>query len=152
VSTPRDLKEADSGVVTAMREALAYLREKGVPFDAPLGDLQVAGDPGAPRIAVGGGTGAEGNANVVESQRATHNLDALYPVTYGSSHVQRIAFTDGGVDAATVLTYGNSTDPTRASSADQTRLFGREEWVDFPFTAAEVADGAVRTYTVGGTR
>jgi acyl-homoserine-lactone acylase len=152
VSTPRDLKEADSGVVTAMREALAYLRQKGVPFDAPLGDLQVAGDPGAPRIAVGGGTGAEGNANVVESQRATHNLDALYPVTYGSSHVQRIAFTDGGVDAATVLTYGNSTDPTRASSADQTRLFGREEWVDFPFTAAEVADGAVRTYTVGGTR
>lgn len=150
VGTPRDLDESAEEVVTAMREALAYLREKKVPFDAPLGALQVAGDPGAPRIPLGGGPGETGNANVVSSRRATQNTDALYPVTYGSSHIQAVSFDKGGVRASTVLTYGVATDPTRASSTDQTRLFSQEKWVDFAFTPEQVRKAAVQRYTVRG--
>jgi acyl-homoserine-lactone acylase len=82
---------------------------------------------------------------VVFTRNPTTHTDLPYPITYGSSHLQAVAFTDSGGDASTVLTDGLSTDPTRPSSADQTRLFSREQWVTFPFTAAEVRRAAVRT-------
>ena len=138
VETPRDLDEANSDVVAAMEAALAYLVEEGIPFDAPLGDLQVAGDDGAPVIPIGGGEGFTGNANVVTTSDPGANTDHPYPISYGSSHIQAVAFTDDGVDARTILTYSQSTDPTQSDSADQTRLFSEERWVDFPFTMAEI--------------
>ncbi|MCW2616696.1 MAG: peptidase penicillin amidase [Frankiales bacterium] len=152
VGTPRDLDEGADAVVQAMRDAIAFLAEERIPLDAPLGSLQVAGDEGAPRIAVGGGPAGTGNANVLSTGAGASNLDALYPVAYGSSHIQAVAFTDEGVDASTILTYGLSTDPTRAASSDQTRLFGQERWVDFPFTAAEIRADAQRTYVVSAGR
>jgi acyl-homoserine-lactone acylase len=152
VQTPRDLNERNPQVVAAMEDAIAYLREQHVPFDASLGDLQVAGDDGAPPIPVGGGEHATGNANVVTSRDAGANLDRLYPVSYGSSHIQAVAFTDDGVDAATILTYGLASDPTSPYSHDQTELFSRERWVDFPFTGEEIRqDQAFRRYVVHGS-
>ena len=148
VGTPRDLAEGDDAVVQAMRDALTFLTGKGIAFDATLGSLQVAGDEGAPRIPIGGGPAGTGNANVVSTGAGVANLDALYPVAYGSSHIQAVAFTADGVDASTILTYGLATDTTRPSSVDQTRLFSQEKWVDFPFTAAEVRADAQRTYVV----
>ena len=148
VETPRDLDETNADVVQAMRDALAYLESRGVPFDAPLGSLQVAGDEGAPPIAVGGGLHETGNANVVVSRDPAANLDRLYPISYGSSHIQAVAFTDEGVDASTVLTYGQATDPSSPFSADQTRLFGHEQWVDFPFTEKQIRKDAQRRYVV----
>jgi acyl-homoserine-lactone acylase len=153
VTTPRDLDEGNGDVVDAMREALAFLEEEGIAFDAPLGSLQVAGDDGAPRIPIGGGTSDEGNANVVFTDDPASNTDAPYAISYGSSHIQAVAFTDEGVDASTILTYGVSTDATRRSSTDQTELFSQERWVDFPFTAQEIAaDPQLRTYVVTGAR
>ena len=48
LNTPRNLDEGNADVVQAMRDALAFLTDKGIPFDAPWGSLQVAGDDGAP--------------------------------------------------------------------------------------------------------
>jgi acyl-homoserine-lactone acylase len=149
LQTPRDLNEKNPQVVEAMRDAIAYLQAQHVPFDAALGDLQVAGDEGAPPIPLGGGEGETGNANVVSSRDAAANLDRLYPVSYGSSHIQAVAFTDDGVDAATILTYGLAADPTSPYSHDQTELFSQKRWVDFPFTDAEIrGDPAFRSYVV----
>jgi acyl-homoserine-lactone acylase len=149
VQTPRDLNEKHPQVVAAMEDAIAYLQSQHVPFDAALGDLQVAGDDGAPAVAVGGGLHLTGNANVVETTDPAANLDRLYPISYGSSHIQAVAFTDAGVDAATILTYGQAADPTSPYSSDQTELFGQERWVDFPFTAEEIgADPNLRRYAV----
>lgn len=150
VGTPRDLDESDDAVVQAMRDAIAFLDERGIALDATLGELQVAGDEGAPRLPIGGGPGQTGNANVVSTGAAAANTDALYPISFGSSHIQAVAFTDSGVDASTILTYGVATDQTLPSSSDQTRLFGQEQWVDFPFTAADVGADAQRTYVVTG--
>ena len=103
-----------------------------------------------PAIPVGGGEGFAGNANAVSSRFPATNRDRLYPVSYGSSHIQAVAFTDHGVDADTILTYGQSLDPTSRYSSDQTRLFGRERWVDFPWTDRQIRGDLVRSYRVSG--
>ncbi|MBW3657646.1 MAG: penicillin acylase family protein, partial [Actinobacteria bacterium] len=138
VATPRDLDEGNADVVQAMRDAIAHLEEEGIALDATLGELQVAGDLGAPALPIGGGLGGTGNANVVIARTPTEHTDRPYPITFGSSHIQAVAFTDDGVDASTILTYGQSDDTTHPHHADQTRLFSEERWVDFPFTMAEI--------------
>jgi LPXTG-motif cell wall-anchored protein len=110
----------------------------------------VAAHDGAPRIPIGGGLGQTGNANVVDAGNPAANTDALYPISRGSSHIQAVSFTDTGVDASTILTYGIPTDGTRTGTADQTALFSQERWVDFPFTAAEVAADRQARYEVVG--
>jgi acyl-homoserine-lactone acylase len=152
LNTPRDLNTLNPLVVRAMSDAIAALREEHVPFDATWGSLQVAGDRGSPPIPLGGGTGdSVGNANALASRGADDNTDRYRPITYGSSHIQAIAFLpDGRVDARTVLTYGQSEDPTSPWSRDQTRLFSRADWVRFPWTSAEVRRHARSTYRVTG--
>ncbi len=152
VDTPRDLAEDDPQVVQAMREALAYLDERDVAYDARWGRLQVAADDGSPPIPVGGGEGYAGNANALSSRSPTTNLDRLYPITYGSSHIQAVSFTGHGVKAETILTYGQSPNPRDRNSFDQTWLFGRERWVDFPFTPGQIRGDLVRAYRVVGRR
>jgi acyl-homoserine-lactone acylase len=151
VRTPRDLAETSPEVVQAMRDALAFLEDRGVAPDASWGSLQVAGDDGAPAIPIGGGEGFAGNANAVASRFPAANTDHLYPVSYGSSHIQAVAFKDRGrVAAHTILTYGQSMDPTRRTSSDQTRLFSQERWVRFPWTDRQIRRATVRRYVVSG--
>ena len=154
VNTPRDLNENDPQVVQAMKDAIAALRARHVAMDATWGSLQVAGDTGAPPIPLGGGLGDEaGNANALASRNPVTNADHYKPITYGSSHIQAISFLDGGaVDAKTILTYGQSEDPTSPWSSDQTRMFGQKQWVSFPFTPAQVQADRISQQTVTGAR
>ena len=151
LTTPRNLDEGNEDVVQAMRDALAFLAESGIPLDARWGRLQVAGDEGAPLIAVGGGDAGPGNANVLVSRSPATHTDKLYPISYGSSHIQAVAFRDKGkVDARTILTYSQSTDPTSPFSADQTRLFSKERWVKFPFTDRAIKRQKISRQVVSG--
>lgn len=149
VATPRDLNERNPQVVQAMTDALDYLESENIAYDAPWGSLQVAGDDGTPPLPIGGGEGFAGNANAVASRDPGANKDRLYPVSYGSSLIQAVAFGDRGrVNASTILTYGQATDPTQRVSKDQTRLFSREKWVSFPWTDREIRRDTVRAYVV----
>lgn len=150
VGTPRDLDESNAEVVQAMSDALAFLEERGIAPATPWGRLQVAGDEGAPPIPTGGGEGFAGNANAVASRLPATNTKRLYPVSYGSSHIQAVAFQDRGVAAHTILTYGQSMDPTRIFSSDQTRLFSQERWVRFPWSDAQIRRDTLRSYVVRG--
>ncbi|GAB3768772.1 acyl-homoserine-lactone acylase [Nocardioides ginsengisegetis] len=152
LNTPRDLNVANPQLVQAMSDAIAALRDKGIAFDATWGSLQVAGDRGAPAIPLGGGTGdAAGNANALASRWALQNKDHYRPITYGSSHIQAVAFLSGGrVDARTILTYGQSEDPTNPWSSDQTRMFSRKQWVHFAFTPAEIRRDLLSRVTIRG--
>ena len=151
-NTPRDLAETNADVQAAMKAAIQHLRSKGVSMGARWGSLQVAGDRGAKPMPLGGGMGdAAGNANALASYAPVQNADRYKPITYGSSHIQAIAFKDRGkVQARTVLTYSQYENPRSRWSQDQTRLFSRGRWVTFPFTAAEVAKRLVRTVTIQG--
>ncbi|HEX2896152.1 MAG TPA: penicillin acylase family protein [Marmoricola sp.] len=152
VNTPRDLDTTNSAVIQAMKDAIASLRAKGIPMDATWGSLQVAGDRGAPPVPLGGGLGDQaGNANALDSRNAQDNLGFLKPVTYGSSHIQAVSFLpDGGLDAHTILTYGQSDDPTSPWSSDQTVMFGHQQWVSFPWTQAQIARQQVSQVVVSG--
>jgi acyl-homoserine-lactone acylase len=145
--TPRDLNVSDPRVQKAMADAIASLKQRKVPFDATWGSLQVAGDRGAPPIALGGGTGdAAGNANALASRMPKQNKNRYRPITYGSSHIQAISFLSGGrTDARTILTYGQSENPRSPYSADQTRLFSQGKWVRFAWTDAQIREDLVRT-------
>jgi acyl-homoserine-lactone acylase len=141
VNTPRDLVEDNDAVVTAMKGAITKIRQTGKPLNAPWGEFQVAGDDGVEAIALGGGEGDKtGNANALASRNPVQNADFAKPVTYGSSHIQAVSFLAGDkVDARTMLTYGQSENENRPSHQDQTKLFGDEKWVSFPWTTAEIA-------------
>jgi acyl-homoserine-lactone acylase len=152
LTTPRDLNEANPLVVQAMRDAIGAVRDAGVALDAPWGRLQVAGDRGAPPVPLGGGTGdTVGNANALASRWVRDNADRYRPITYGSSHIQAIAFgARGRVDARTILTYGQSENPRSRWSADQTRLFSQERWVRFAWTDRQIRRDLVRRVRVTG--
>ena len=141
VNTPRDLNENNPQVIQAMKDAIAFLRSKNIPMNATWGSLQVAGDTGAPPIPLGGGLGDEaGNANVLASRNPVTNSGKYKPITYGSSHIQAISFLDGGaIDTKTILTYGQSENPTSPWSKDQTEMFGKKQWVSFPFTPTQIS-------------
>ncbi|MDP9822258.1 acyl-homoserine lactone acylase PvdQ [Nocardioides massiliensis] len=121
-----------------MRDALSFLASKKISPNAKLGSQQVAGDPGAPPIGVGGGPSSTGNANALSFDQAVANLNRLYPVGYGSSHIQAVTFGPKAPIAKTILTYGQSMNPRSPWSSDQTRLFGNKQWVDFPFTPQQI--------------
>lgn len=149
LNTPRDLDEGSSAVITAMRDAIAALRARGVPMDASWGSLQVSADHGAPAIPLGGGLGdLAGNANALASKSPTENRDFLRPITFGSSHIQAVSFLDSGVDARTILTYGQSDNPGSPWSADQTVLFGQKQWVQFPWTTSQIASQRLSKVTI----
>jgi acyl-homoserine-lactone acylase len=151
VNTPRNLNQNNPLVVQAMKDAIAYLESKHVDPHATWGSLQVAGDDGAPAIPIGGGEGFAGNANAVASRDPGANLDRLYPISYGSSHIQAVAFLSGGrVSAHTILTYSESMDPTSPWSSDQTKLFSQEKWVTFPWTSAQIKADSLKSYAVSG--
>ena len=154
VDTPRDLDETNTDVIQAMKDAIAYLRGKNIAMNARWGSLQVAGDTGAPAIPLGGGLGDEaGNANALASRNPVANSGHYKPVTYGSSHIQAISFLDGGgLDAHTILTYGQSEDPTSPWSSDQTRLYAAQQWVTFPFTASQISADRLSRTTVTAPR
>ena len=94
---------------------------------------------------------AAGNANALASGNPVQNGNRYKPITYGSSHIQAIAFKDHGkVQARTILTYSQYENPRSPYSEDQTKLFSAGKWVKFPFTAAEIAQQLVRTIVLRG--
>lgn len=50
-----------------------------------------------------------------------------------------VELTRAGPRARTILTYGQSADPTSAYFTDQTRLYAAKRWVTGRFTEAEIA-------------
>jgi acyl-homoserine-lactone acylase len=151
-NTPRDLNQSDADVQAAMKAAIASIRSKGIAFDAPWGSLQVAGDRGAKPIPLGGGLGdLAGNANALASYAPEQNKDHYRPVTYGSSHIQAIAFLPKGrVKARTILTYSQYENPRSRWSQDQTKLFSRGKWVDFAWTGKQIRHDLVRRLVITG--
>ena len=152
-NTPRDLNEGNADVQAALKAAIAHIRSKGVALDATWGSLQVAGDRGAAPIPLGGGLGdLAGNANALSSYRPQQNKDRFRPITYGSSHIQAIAFlAKGRVKARTILTYGQYENPRSRWSQDQTKKFSKGRWVSFAWRGKEIRRDLVRRWVVTGS-
>ena len=136
--TPRGLKQDDAGatkVRTALADAIALLRTRGIALDARWGDVQNA-VRGERRIPIHGGPGTNGILNVQESEWA---VGIGYLPVHGSSYMQVVTFDAAGPVADALLSYSQSTDPASAHFADQTELYSGKGWNRLPFLAQDVA-------------
>jgi acyl-homoserine-lactone acylase len=136
VGTPNTLDTANPLVAQALGDAIAELRAAGAEVDAPLGANQYV-VRGGTRIPVHGAPGDLGVLNMIVPtwDPARGNVE----VAHGSSHIQVVSYTGGSCpDAATLLTYSQSSDPTSPHFADQTALFSRERWVSGRFCERDI--------------
>jgi acyl-homoserine-lactone acylase len=138
VGTPNTLNTAHPQVQTALGDAINDLRGARIPFDSPLSSVQYV-TRGGERIPIHGGPGGDGVYNVITNAFVPGQNHLNEPV-HGSSYIQIVTWNDSPCpDAAQILTYSQSTDPTSPHFADQTRLFSDHGWVHPPFCAADVA-------------
>jgi acyl-homoserine-lactone acylase len=147
IDTPTGLAHTD-GALERLAEAIRVLQVANLPLDARLADTQFAWRGDRP-IAVPGGNGHEGVANLMVSGRpdwptasVTPNrvadsrflTDVGYPVVHGTSFVLVVGWDDDGPVAEALLTYGQSGDPLAATFIDQTEWFGEGRWRPVRFT------------------
>jgi acyl-homoserine-lactone acylase len=138
VNTPNTLNTLDPNVQTALGDAINDLRTAKIAFDAPLGSVQYVTRNGE-RIPIHGGPHSDGVFNVITNSFSTSQNHLGEPV-HGSSYIQIVTWDDTPCpDAAQILTYSQSTDPTSPHYADQTKLFSDHGWVHPPFCAKDVA-------------
>jgi acyl-homoserine-lactone acylase len=142
VHTPRGLNTVNPRVQQAFADAVTDLRSAGIPLDAGLRDWQYE-RRGSERIPIHGGPGGVGVFNAINVSWVGSGANPGFPnVPHGSSFVMAAKFTgDAGcpVDARTILTYSQSTNPSSPYFGDQTRKFSNKEWVDEAFCEDEIA-------------
>ena len=97
------------------------------------------------RIPLQGGEGdPNGEFNAIYSKFTPGK--GFADVNDGSSYVQVVTWNDGACpDAATILTYSESDNPTSPFYADQTALFSRKQWVPERFCENAVLAGTRST-------
>ena len=139
-NTPRGLRTEDPRVRQALLDAIRELDGLEIPLDAPLGDVQNE-VRGSERLPIHGGPGTAGVFNALNVSAADLKPRTGYEtVPHGSSYVQVVQFVDGAcpVEPRTILTYSQSANSASPFHSDQTRMYGRKQWVDMPFCEDEV--------------
>ncbi len=169
VTTPHTLPPApatgDDPVLLGLGRAVQTLARTNVALNAPLGQVQFSPRAGQ-RFGLHGGQGREGVANVVAFSELRSNVEPGttrgprinartgltadgYVVNIGTSFLMTFAYTEAGVDAAAVLTYGQSEVVGSAHYNDQLeQLYTRKQWRKLLFTEQEIAADPARTEKV----
>ncbi len=149
VNTPRGLNTGNPDVEKALADAVTDVRSAGRALDVPLGDVQYE-QRGDQRIPIHGGPDGSGDFNIVTAWWDPKR--GGYPDIFeGSSYVQVVRPTGGCPDAHTLLTYSQSPDPTSPWFGDQTEMYSRKQWVQFPFCDAQIgSDSGLALTNLGG--
>jgi acyl-homoserine-lactone acylase len=143
VTTPNTLDTANPAVAVALGDALTELRTAGIAPDAPLGEHHYVVRDGE-RIPIHGGHTAHGVLNMIipEWDPAAGDVE----VVHGSSHIQTVSFTGSRCpDAATLLTFSQSSNPRSPHHADQTKLFSAGKWVRSRFCESDILSSPALT-------
>ncbi len=170
IGTPNGLAPAvggDDPILAALATAVEIVRSAGFALDTPLGDAQFA-DRGGISVPIHGGTGSEGVTNIVvgsndsttseagidRGQPVAEDTDLTpegYSITYGTSFIYALEFTDDGPVAKAFLTYGETGDPTSPYFSDQTTRFSGKDWRTVEFAEDTIsADESLNIYEVTG--
>jgi acyl-homoserine-lactone acylase len=159
VDTPNTLIPAPTDgvdpVLTGLASAVTNLEAAGFSADVTHGEAQytLKGDT---RLSVPGGQGGLGAFNAVAYSRDSTTLlpkierppvinarsgltEDGYLITYGTSFVAAIEFTDDGPRADALLTYSQSADPASDHFSDQTEIFAVDGWRSIRFTEEDIA-------------
>nr|WSY50304.1 penicillin acylase family protein [Streptomyces sp. NBC_00886] len=131
LTTPRGLKGDDIRVQRALADAVQDFAARDLPVDVALGAVQKWDGIPLPGCDVGCFDVVDAGP---DSGTGTPTAGA-----FGSSFLMTVELTPDGPRAHTLLTYGESANPTSPHFSDQTRLFSRKQWVTERFTQAEIA-------------
>ncbi|WP_068544809.1 penicillin acylase family protein [Thalassotalea crassostreae] len=112
-----------------------------------------------------GGFGSEGIANLIAMRGGNTEVgyvegnqitdwskltDKGYPISYGTSFIYSLAFTEQGPQAQAFLTYGQKENPNSAEYASQTKRFAEKDWRDIYFTKEDVKANAKKSFVLTG--
>jgi acyl-homoserine-lactone acylase len=152
VTTPFGLNTANTTVRDALGDAIAALNNAHVPIDTTLGAVQFVSYHGS-HITIPGGPGdPDGIYNAIYEN--TEPGDSPTAPDTGSSFIQVVTWPAHGTcpDAATIVTYSESSNPASPHFADQTKLFSNKEFLPDRFCPAQIAaDPNLQTITVTGS-
>ena len=159
LTTPRGFAITNPTVATALVNALSAAGKKitdaGLTVDAPLGMVQFATQTGITSgrviLPMHGGDSSGGGDLVGVYNKITSSLvpGIGYIVSTGTSYIQTVQFTDGGVNAQAFLSYSQSSNPASPHFSDQTARFSAKQWITLPFTESAItSDPAYRTATI----
>lgn len=144
LNTPHGLTKDNELVLTAVKKAIKFLRDKGIPLDAPLSDIQFV-RRGDKKIPIHGGLGQVGVFNVIDGP--VHPKEG-YEVTHGSSFIMLVSMDNAGPVAKGVLTYSQATDETSPYYQDQTNLYAEKKMYYFPFKNEDINKHTVESYSI----
>jgi acyl-homoserine-lactone acylase len=140
VNTPRGIVRNNAAVTTALRDALAraVISQAGarIPIDRPWYEIQLA-TKNIP-LPIHGADGNLGNYNAIRSAPIGAQLPGARAVSYGSSYIQTVTWSDSAPVVGAFLTYSNSADSASPYYADQTYRFYLKDWIRVPFTEHEI--------------
>lgn len=143
LNTPRGIDRSRLGnrklVVESLSAAVQRLNNAGVALDATWGDVQFVTRNGVDLPIHGGHADAGVYGHISPSLR-----DGGYRPRSGNSYIQAVTWDDDCPLAETILLSSQSSDPDSPHFADQTELYGRKEWVSFPY-----CDGAIEAARIG---
>lgn len=147
IHTPRGLtlekQETKDYIAASLAAAIASLDEAGIALDATWGDVQFAMRNGE-KIGIPGGAGGQGMFSVITARFNAEN-GGYTPITHGNSYIQTVTWNeDGTPDAQAILTYSQSPEADSPFYADMTKLYSESQWVDLPFTEAEISEQMVK--------
>lgn len=141
-----------------------------------LGEVQVANRNGT-LVPIHGGNGTDGTTNVVSWGRMQSTVDPAiigtsretlvpgstlaevgdgaddrpaYRVTFGTSFLLALNYTEDGPEAKAFLTYGNPADRSSPEFLEATQRFSDKEWRTVAFTEADVTKATESTVVVTG--
>ena len=137
LNTPRGIDRSRLSnrklVVESLSEAVRRLENAGVALDASWGDVQFVTRNGLDMPIHGGHADAGVYGHISPSLR-----DGGYRPRSGNSYIQAVTWDDDCPVAETILLSSQSSDPDSPHFADQTELYGRKEWVSFPYCEAQI--------------
>lgn len=151
VNTPRgltiDKPATRAEIITALNTAVQRITEAGIALDARWGDVQFE-TRNDEKIGIPGGDGRAGMFSVISARFSADN-GGYTPIVAGNSYVQSVTWNeDGSPNARAILTYSQSPESDSAFYADQTKLYSQSEWIEMPFTDAQIDAKLIREETL----
>ncbi len=136
---PENPIETPSGIIVgkpvlqALAKSVTQLTSLGIALDTRYGDVH-GGMVGDTFYALPGGR------FLFHAIRPLPNGSAGYtgPIVYGNSFIQLVDVTPEGPKTKFVMAYSQGTDPDSAHLNDQFPLYANNEWLDLPFSEAEI--------------
>ncbi len=133
LTTPRGFNVTDQ-VLQALARAVKMIEDNGIALNTPYGMVHGSKDKLGEFYALPGGR------SLMHAISILHEPGKGFTgqVTSGNSYMHMVSLTDQGPKAKLVLAYSQATDSESDYFMDQFPLYATGNWIDMPFTEAQI--------------